>query len=427
MKLFFIAFALLFGQTITNASVFLEPLRSDEAAIEVTANAEIKLIILKHRQGHVQEALDEMRALATKGQAEAMNVLGYWYQVGSGVERSTDEALKYYSQATEKNYAPAMINLAKMKIGKSGASDQDKKDGVQLLLRAYKAGDSNAAISLFHAYTQGAGVPKDLAKAREWATNAVEQKNSEGLWLLYLLNSGKFGKDPRNQSSEAQRALKLAADAGLEKACLELSSAMEKGENTPKNPAGATALLTQTADRGSAEAAYRLAIQLINREGDLGNIVKYLRIGAQQGHPGAMSELGLRLIDGRGCKADPVEAATLLEKASNAGFEPARVNLAELYRSGKGVTKDPKRAVELAMTSLKNGFVPAAAFLAFHFLNDQDADPARACVLAEWASLNGYREAISIQNEAAKLANKESIAEARRWLTQFLTNLGIKS
>ena len=61
-------------------------------------------------------------------------------------------------------------------------------------------------------------------------------------------------------------------------------------------------------------------------------------------HPLSQFRVGMMLAEGRGTKANPVEALTYIEKAANQKFLPALSFLGESYDSGNGVKKDPKIA-----------------------------------------------------------------------------------
>ena len=423
MKLIHLILTLVFAVQATHAATFLESEKAKKAEAEASLKRQMQAAIVNHSRGQVQAAIGQMKKLAQLGHPEAMNLLGFWYQTGAGVERSLETASGYYSDAAAKDYPPAMVNLAKMLIGRAGATDEDQKKGVEWLMKASQLGDADAFIALAQAYAQGAGVARSLDDARNWATKAAERGNRDGYWLLYLLHSGQFGASPGNKPQEGLNALSKAADEGHEKACLQLAEMLATGAGVAQNTDVATALLTHTAERGSAEASYRLGLQAAKKGGDISIPLKHFRAAAQLGHAEAQNEYGLRLRKGKGIEADPAEAANWFKEAIRRGSEAARVNLADLYRTGIGVAKDPKQCVELATASLKNGYIPAATLLARYYLGDDEKDTARAAVLAQWALKQGDTEAAEVEKEATAAATPESLVGAGFWLKTVLPSV----
>jgi uncharacterized protein len=406
-----------------HAATFLEIQKEKKVASENAIKRKMQSAIVSHETGQTQASLAQVKELIEQGLPEAMNLLGYWYQTGSGVERSLENALRYYSDAASKDYAPAMVNLAKLLIAKPGSTDEDKKKAAEWLLKASEDGEADARIALAQMHAQGMGVPKNLDEARNWASKAAERGSSEGLWLLYLLHTGQFGLDPGNKPTEGLAALVKAAEAGHEKASLDLADRLNTGSGFAKNPEAATALLNKAADHASAEAFYRLGKIAAAKGGDLSIPLQYFQAAAKMGHPEAQNEFGLRLRKGKGTPADPAAAAKWFSLAMSRGSEAARVNMADLLRTGTGVDKDPAQCLELANASLKNGYVPAATLLARYYLAADEPDAARATLLARWALSHGDATAADVEKEASAAASPESLVGAEFWLKSAVPNI----
>lgn len=85
---------------------------------------------------------------------------------------------------------------------------------------------------------------------------------------------------------------------------------------------------------------------------------------AKGNDPLAIFEVGNRIFDGRGVKADPAAALAWYEKSAALGFAPAEYRLGSMYEKGVGVSIDPSKAVDHYLTAAKAGNVSAMHNLA---------------------------------------------------------------
>ena len=67
-----------------------------------------------YKSGDYATALREWRPLAEQGDADAQNVLGAMYRLGTGVPQDDKTAVKWYTLAAEQGNAPAQFNLGVM-------------------------------------------------------------------------------------------------------------------------------------------------------------------------------------------------------------------------------------------------------------------------------------------------------------------------
>jgi TPR repeat protein len=85
----------------------------------------------------------------------------------------------------------------------------------------------------------------------------------------------------------------------------------------------------------------------IGAKKDTEKAIKFLRVAANQGHPGAQTELGMCYLHGGEVEKDVEEAVSFFRLAANQGHPAARAELGKCYLRGKGVGKDEKEAVRL--------------------------------------------------------------------------------
>jgi hypothetical protein len=129
----------------------------------------------------------------------------------------------------------------------------------------------------------------------------------------------------------------------------------------------AAALYRPRADKGDAEAQYRLGMMLRFGWGvdkDATAAAAMLRRAADQNHPLAQAELGTMYRLGRGVPEDPQEAARLLRAAAGAGVGIAQLSIGRMYRDGIGVPRDPVEAYVWFQLAGENSVMDGFAFRA---------------------------------------------------------------
>lgn len=105
----------------------------------------------------------------------------------------------------------------------------------------------------------------------------------------------------------------------------------------------AARLLKPQAERGDAEAQYRLGMMArfgwgIDKDNEAA--ARWFRKAAEQGHAQAQAELGNLYRLGRGVPEDPKEAARWLRAAAASGVGIAQLSIGRMYRDGIGVPVD---------------------------------------------------------------------------------------
>lgn len=111
---------------------------------------------LKNRDYLVE--LKTIEPQAQSGSASAQNRLGEMYEFGQGLERSTDEAFKWYRKAADQGLVAAQHNLGR-------------------------------------SYNFGAGVAQNFATAEKWYLKAAAQGHTQAMFFLGTLYSNNHGSD----------------------------------------------------------------------------------------------------------------------------------------------------------------------------------------------------------------------------------------
>lgn len=108
------------------------------------------------RAGDLQ-AIEQLRALADKGNVIAEFNLGAIYQDGDGVPKSLYVALQWYSKAAVQGYTDAQYSLGWMYEAGEGTS-KDAEQAAAWYFKAAEQGNTDAQVSLAAMYENGRGV-----------------------------------------------------------------------------------------------------------------------------------------------------------------------------------------------------------------------------------------------------------------------------
>jgi TPR repeat protein len=109
-------------------------------------------------------------------------------------------------------------------------------------------------------------------------------------------------------------------------------------------------LLSPLAQRGLADAQYRVAIMLQNGLGVVRNeesASQWMRAAAEQGHALAQHGLGFMYMEGDCVPKEGNEAVKWFEKAAAQGLAGSQTTLAMMFEEGKIVDQDRDRARKL--------------------------------------------------------------------------------
>ena len=91
--------------------------------------------------------LEELRAKAVKGDAEAQRNLGYLYATGNGMPKDPAEAVKWYRMAAEQGNAAAQSNLGVM-YANGNVVAKDQMEAVKWFRKAAERGSIELVLVL---------------------------------------------------------------------------------------------------------------------------------------------------------------------------------------------------------------------------------------------------------------------------------------
>ena len=109
------------------------------------------------------------------------------------------------------------------------------------------------------------------------------------------------------------------------------------------------------ANQGNPEAQYMLGLKKAVRQ-DYAEAIKWFKLAADQGNPGAQSNLGFLYENGFGVRQDYAEAFKWYKLSADQGNAYGQFYLGTLYFYGQGVRQDYVEAKEWFGKSCDNGF-----------------------------------------------------------------------
>ena len=137
-------------------------------------------------QGAAASELDDMKALADTGMAEAQFNLALMYDFGKGVPENDAEAVKWYTKAADQGNAAAQFNLGRRYANGEGVPE-NHAEAVKWYRKAADQGEADAQLNLGFSYANGEGVPENNIRAYVWWSMAKTQGNTKAAGNLDIL------------------------------------------------------------------------------------------------------------------------------------------------------------------------------------------------------------------------------------------------
>jgi hypothetical protein len=257
--------------------------------------------------------------LAAEDDLAAMRNAAQLLRQGKGVEKNAKAAFELYMEAAEKGLVTAMANVGDMYLAGEGV-ERNPQAAAAWYARAATAGLSLAQVKLAEMYEQGDGVERDPARARSLIERAARNGyapaqaklaamappveptgESPGLdepWRGGGQVSSEISRSPAQVAPDSRspdrevppelRATMPAQDLAQIHAGMSAYAAQDKRL--------AFATWRNVAARGNSDAQLRVGMLYERGEGvgqDMIEAYRWLKLAANQGHPGASAELSI--------------------------------------------------------------------------------------------------------------------------------------
>ncbi len=322
---------------------------------------------------------------------------GAMYYLGERLleESRVEQAVSWFQKAGERGVVRAMNRLGEIfREGRDPVS-QDIPQSVLWYERSAEEGNREAIVILAEFYLKGEGIKKDIPRALKWFEHATEAGGSfaeevmERLGHMYA-----YGEELPKDIKEAIKWFRKAGDAGSK-------WARAVSENF------------EMADKGDAEAMYKLAQKYHERRTGYKLALDWYNRSAEKGHAGAMHKLGVMHYDGQGVDQDLVIALWWFKRAANLGNKDAMHSLGDMYANECAVRRDFKKAIELFELSAQGVSDEALEKAAFYSKVEN--------IIKKWS---GFSLTTAEKNPESALLKAKYLAEAEKGDTDAMYILG---
>ncbi len=148
--------------------------------------------------------IEQIRAAAEQGDAEAQFNLGVLHYSGELVPQDDAESARWVRSAAEQGHLEAQYFLA-LRYDEGRGVPQDSAEAARWYLAAARRGNGDAQFALGRMYTDGRGVRQDLETAYLWVELAASHIGEEKRETVADFRDSLAAKMTPAQVAEAQR------------------------------------------------------------------------------------------------------------------------------------------------------------------------------------------------------------------------------
>lgn len=361
-----------------------------------------------------RDSLHWYRRAWEAGLYEAAGYIGRAYLDGEGVEKSTEEALRWFMLGAEKGASGCAYLAGKLLETGVNGSDRSAEPWYR---KAAEKGLASAQIALARLLVRNAGIPINGTEAVKWLNMAIAGGSTDAMLMLANLYQNGTGviKNERAAFELCQRAAFADNLVGQSELGWRLSKGigcdvnLEQGVSWHRR----AAMNGRAYDQGILAYLYLYGQQSFEQNYD--EAIKWARLSATQNDELGQFVLGICYYHGCGVGKDLSQACDWLTKAAEQGNPLAQVKLAEhFYVGGYGNDRDLLKAGHWASQAADAGH-PAAQLLLgrmFLFGEQVERDPKAAF---EWLSLAASHQEPEAMFWLGQMA-AEGIGMRRDWM-----------
>ena len=144
------------------------------------AEAQWNVAYLKNSKIWLKRAVNNFRAAAARGDAEAQIQLGKFYEIGYGVNRDLAEAMKWYRKANEQGHPEAAFFIGVLYANGLGVKP-NHEEAMKWFHIAAERGYTRAEFVIAEHYEFD---KKDMEEAMKWYRRSAEHGNKLAQWSL---------------------------------------------------------------------------------------------------------------------------------------------------------------------------------------------------------------------------------------------------
>ena len=227
-------------------------------------------------------------------------------------------ALKYATEAAEKNDKAGLMILGACYLNGNGVSKNEEK-AFEYYIQASAMGEEIALNQIGWMYMNGCGVEEDPSQAFFWYNESANKQSDVGMYNLACCYRDGYGVE--QDIEKAAEWYKKAAEAGYLDAMVALGQYYQEHMIDFDK---AEKWLLKAAEAGSAEAMNMLGVFYSDTMCDDTSAVKWYKKAVELDQPNAFRNLALCYRDGKGVKKNEKKAEELLKKANELGVDDAK-------------------------------------------------------------------------------------------------------
>lgn len=304
------------------------------------------------------KAFTYTRQAAEQDEPIAQNLLGVFYEMGTGVAANQEQAVYWFEKATKQGNELAYLNLGAHYAQGIGVSKDEYKAAEYYQLGA-DSGNMYCLNALGMCYRMGTGVEIDYQKAFNLFLQAAFAGNFAG--AINLAVAYEKGEGVEVDSKEARKWLEMAAEYGSSKAMGQLGMYCEKEDEDFPAAFAWYKKAAEVGDNGEIQwiVGNCYANGLMGVERDICTAHEWYTKAAYNGHATSQNNIAVNYMQGVIVDLDYQLACEWFEKAVAQNDMYAEANYAIMLFNGEGVNRDIHRALELLKASSAQGYVEA--------------------------------------------------------------------
>eukprot|EP01080_Neovahlkampfia_damariscottae_P002761 gene2761-4169_t len=295
----------------------------------------------------------------------AMADCAFFNSNGMGTKLNIPLALEYYNKAYYYGYTTALVQLGLLyEVGEKVERDINK--ALEYYSKALEEKCYVACDSIAYIYSEGVpGVEKDLKKAVEYAQIGAQHRNPGSYY--FLGRSFQFGFGCQVNLLTAYKYYRLSADLGNKIGCYQVGAFLEEGISQPEDPDEPLRYFLKSHDLGYQLACIPIGFCYFNKN-DLKNAYHYFKLSHMAGEAegtywyGRIVELGFE-----GFQPNAQLAFSLYLESFKNGFQTADISLGYYFLNGLHGPADYHQSFHYYQLAANRGSPQGYTWVGYHF------------------------------------------------------------
>lgn len=293
------------------------------------------------------------KQFANKGFFISQFITGYRYEMGQGVEKNYNLALKFYEESANQEFEPAIFRIGLLYYHGLGVKRKLSK-AYEYFNKAASLGSSDAKIMIGLFYRDGCFLEQNPEKAFELFREAAKINNNETA-KYHLSSCYYYGYGIEKDDKKALKWMKSAAKNDYFY-MNNLGLIYYNGDGVRRNYKKAVYCFKK-ATKETIYATKNLGLCYYYGYGvkqDYKLAYDMFLKAAKQNNAEAQHYLGVMLASGKGIDENLSEGFIWIKKAADQGLSEAQNDLSEMFRLGLGISQDMKKAVYYLTKACEN-------------------------------------------------------------------------